>query len=719
MITTAGMPPYTNHGKPVELSAIKPSSIKPANPANMQQSVSQDWDHSSSSSLDQAQNLQHPDNRAPLRPVSSQSSGHTPVGMNGSNPSVTGNWNMTAANTLHVPGFAPVFATQDGKIAANSAKGSKKAKVAAPAKKRQATKAGAVAEKRKGNTVTARRQKRLERNRESARLSRRRRKQYLEVLEDRVTQLSIEMDQGRREHAAKAIETILEKRRQIIWNNPVSDSLSKLDVALSRTSSELSVLSTFYMQQLKSFSLPAHSKFVLWLTLQGDTYFRGGRAASERLSAARIGERMLMSGNDKVPPAGSMWPLVCNEVGLSYDQEERVRNFQRNLLQTPETWLERHSAKASRLVMQSFHDGLNTVAQGIRQRERSTLKGLTADQRLKFAMWAEQNADRIKAKIQARRQEAAKAKEGEKYKLSNSHHVAANLYILTDRLQKVISSFPKTLNDVSPAALKRLSRRPSFESLGQQKEEGTPGLTREGSFASSGSLKSLKKSSSSQSMEDEDQPHPQQVSPEDGQKDAAATIEKALGFVKPIIPPTAPPTLPPQPVTAALPATPPRAYNAYSSQQAPKPEAAVSTSQFQQQPSAQYTISRHPGAQPMSEQGHPYPPFSHNQQGQQYYYPHPPTHENTNASSTAYQTQQAKQQGAGHHQPHQQPNSRDQQRQAGKTHVRRSSFLPAHLNVVPEEMFPSGDGAAEDFFMSLIDDEDWAIGEGIEMDSTT
>jgi hypothetical protein len=32
-------------------------------------------------------------------------------------------------------------------------------------------------------------------------------------------------------------------------------------------------------------------------------------------------------------------------------------------------------------------------------------------------------------------------------------------------------------------------------------------------------------------------------------------------------------------------------------------------------------------------------------------------------------------------------------------------------------MFPSGDGAAEDFFISLINDEDWAIGEGIDMDS--
>ena len=89
-----------------------------------------------------------------------------------------------------------------------------------------------------GDTVTARRQKRLERNRESARLSRRRRKQYLEVLEERVSQLSLEMDQGRRAHAAAAIETVLAKRRELLNSpHPVDPALAlpALDTSLSRT----------------------------------------------------------------------------------------------------------------------------------------------------------------------------------------------------------------------------------------------------------------------------------------------------------------------------------------------------------------------------------------------------------------------------------------------------------------------------------------------------
>jgi bZIP transcription factor len=145
-----------------------------------------------------------------------------------------------------------------------------------------------------GDPNVQRRQKRLERNRESARLSRRRRKQYLEVLETRVTEFSHEMDKGRREHVAKAIATIQEKRGQIL-NSGTEDVVNKvrmLHTALSRSSQELMVATTFRSQQIKSFALPPSTKFIMWLTLQSDAYFRGGRAASERLSAARIGERV-------------------------------------------------------------------------------------------------------------------------------------------------------------------------------------------------------------------------------------------------------------------------------------------------------------------------------------------------------------------------------------------------------------------------------------------
>ena len=142
-----------------------------------------------------------------------------------------------------------------------------------------------------------RRQKRLERNRESARLSRRRRKQYLEVLEERVSLLCQEMDKGRREHAkgAKKIEDLrrLMLEEALLQNEEErTESVRALMGRLNRFGEELRAVATFQREQLRSLVVSPLTRFVLWLTLQNDSYFRGGRAASKRLSAARIGEKV-------------------------------------------------------------------------------------------------------------------------------------------------------------------------------------------------------------------------------------------------------------------------------------------------------------------------------------------------------------------------------------------------------------------------------------------
>jgi hypothetical protein len=96
------------------------------------------------------------------------------------------------------------------------------------------------------------------------------------------------MDKGRREHVAEAMPSLREQRQYTLQNQ----DLAALETSLSRSSDELRVAATFHSQQLQSLVFSPHAKFLLWLSLQTDAYFRGGRAASERLSAARIGERV-------------------------------------------------------------------------------------------------------------------------------------------------------------------------------------------------------------------------------------------------------------------------------------------------------------------------------------------------------------------------------------------------------------------------------------------
>jgi hypothetical protein len=513
----------------------------------------------------------------------------------------------------------------------------------AAARRRQTNKT-----KREPDPTTQRRQKRLERNRESARLSRRRRKQYLEILEERVTQFSHELDSGRREHVSKAVTTIAQMRLQVLESGETNKTTTAtLEGPLSRTSQEMSVMVTFLSQQLKSFVLPPSMKFILWLTLQSDAYFRGGRAQSERLSAARIGERvsqygvrkqvfttiiykkthpfciclfqMLVSGNDRATPSQSMWPLFCSEVGVSYDQEEKFRNFQRLTLQSPDVWVDRHTTFAATKVVQSTHDALQAVALRLGQKQGASMGILSGEQKQKFLLWSVRN----RARLTTRMSSVPCMPDDSPYQTSALQHQAANLYVLNHKMQCLLQNISRAAPLVTGSCLKKLSRRPLFESLGcRQGEQDKALMSREQSFASSGSLK---RSASEMSMEGEDRPAVPTICPIEAQATSAVAVENAVGHVKAIIPPPPTPTEE-APMHFVIPA--------------PTPVTAMMSRCMSMPVAPSYDSS----------------PI----------------------------------QGGGH--------------------KRNSSFLPSHLNIVPEEMWET-----EDFLMNLVD-EDWAIGEGIDME---
>lgn len=320
-----------------------------------------------------------------------------------------------------------------------------------------------------------------------------------------------------------------------------------------------------------------------------------------------------------------MWPLLCSEIGLSYEQEEKVRQFQKATIQAQDTWLDRHTTFASGKVMESAHDTTQALTLRLGQRERSALGILSPEQQFKFLAWAQSNKERV---AQSTTQVPVQIGD-DTYTTSETQHVAGNLYVLNHRLQSIFQKVPRAAPLVTGRALKKLSRRPSFESLGCVAEREKMALSRENSFASSGSLK---RSASEMSMEGEERPHVPQLAPTDAQATAAPYVEQVLGHLKAIIP--APPT--------------PTMVESMMHIPAPTPVSSMRSQSFAVAPAP---AEAYPGEPAFNE--------------------------------------------------------------AGQGHVRKSSFLPAHLNVVPEEFF-AGD-AAEDFLMNLVD-EDWAIGEGIDME---
>jgi len=230
---------------------------------------------------------------------------------------------------------------------------------------------------------------------------------------------------------------------------------------------------------------------------------------------------MLNAGNDRVTPAHGMWPLLCNEINLSYDQEEKVRSFQRNTLTRPNSWLDyRHSTQASTYVNDNVYKCLLSFSQLSKEREENSLQRiLTPEQRTKLHVWIRKKKTFLeKKKTQPQQkqqpQHTSPSEEMERirsflkkkllklpkeYKLnvSPNYHDATNIYIINNHLESVLKSptVPAPQSIVNGRVhLKQLSRRPPFESLGgsgnnKDDEQGKSGLNRDRSYSSSGSLK--------------------------------------------------------------------------------------------------------------------------------------------------------------------------------------------------------------------------------------
>ena len=212
---------------------------------------------------------------------------------------------------------------------------------------------------------------------------------------------------------------------------------------------------------------------------------------------------MLSCGNDRVPPSHGMWPLFCNEIGLSYDQEERVRSLQKQILSSSESWLNRHTATSSEFGIHSAHDAIIGSSELVQSRNQRVMNILTPEQRLKLLSWVAKKKDTRDTKFDHLVRELdAKLhlnKESSELEPCKDHHDAANLYIINHNLST--RNFPQTVPIIPQGSTKKLSRRPLFESLATEEEKGGKGEKRGARKMSVDSLSSLKRSSSEISCE--------------------------------------------------------------------------------------------------------------------------------------------------------------------------------------------------------------------------
>ena len=211
------------------------------------------------------------------------------------------------------------------------------------------------------------RARRLERNRESARKSRRRKKERLSLLEEKVAGLHSEIEVERRKqiNAMDKIlltyqeERISQFRKDFLGTADADIELqSQLATLVEMTGPNCPVRKAvvdFQYSTLKQTLMPRYQKFLLWLTLHPESYFLAGkeehakreagkqapRVTSGKVSSKQIGDEMTngrknedgkyepRDGGDKPNQtadafdAPRIWPLLCFELTISVDQEER------------------------------------------------------------------------------------------------------------------------------------------------------------------------------------------------------------------------------------------------------------------------------------------------------------------------------------------------------------------------------------------------------------
>jgi hypothetical protein len=177
-----------------------------------------------------------------------------------------------------------------------------------------------------------------------------------------------------------------------------------------------------------------------------------------------------------------MWPLICNEVGLSYDQEDRVRVAQRKMLLDHPSWVTRHASAASKQTIQKVCETAQRAAHKVRTREDALLKILTAEQRIRYLNWSQRRLSDATKRIKKQQSSSSigtiessptgstdwQHVNAPPQETDTDHDKAAHLYRLTQRLEESCAPLPVLKALAPPDQLKKLSRRPMFETLGNR-----------------------------------------------------------------------------------------------------------------------------------------------------------------------------------------------------------------------------------------------------------
>lgn len=293
------------------------------------------------------------------------------------------------------------------------------------------------------------RAKRLERNRESARKSRRRKKERLATLEAQVKQLQNEIEDERKKRIHAMIPSLTECRGQAIaqllqvkGDEAVSVDLVPI-IRNTGANSQISVVVTdFQYNMLKQMLLPGYYKVLIWLTLHEEAFFTSGKeeyikreaeklvarpSAAGRVSSKQVGDEMtnIPKGKADTGPglqgegsgedlyngdqpsqtsyandAPRFWPLFCHWVSFSVDQEDRFLAAQRRVQDIPALTESRAQIMAAQRTTERLKGAVESLCSVVSQREEQTfLSILEPKQVAAYQDWLAANRERCRGTL--------------------------------------------------------------------------------------------------------------------------------------------------------------------------------------------------------------------------------------------------------------------------------------------------------------------------------
>lgn len=199
--------------------------------------------------------------------------------------------------------------------------------------------------------LAEKRQRRLARNRESARNSRRRKKELLRTLAQKVEELQRQLD-IEITFQIQSMETgIFELKSSLLeqYERGANADQESTSLMIRSTSPNCSIRRDVILHQyncLRQGFLSTQNHCSVWLMVKNSQFFTDGCRASQKMveskgnktstsrpNSKQVGEDIMKSEKTGETPVSSssedpprMWPLLCHELTMTMDQEEKVIN---------------------------------------------------------------------------------------------------------------------------------------------------------------------------------------------------------------------------------------------------------------------------------------------------------------------------------------------------------------------------------------------------------